>query len=390
MSGRPRAPPAEPPDDDRLNALPLELQLHVANAVGERCDRAALALASPRLLGLAACRQLPSYQGLEMRLAMQNAIDEQLLRRYARRSKATPEGCKRRAGVADLQISCSGRSGWRWSRWSGVPSKPLAAYWNHRLGHWVAATTRPQIRVTVSGTGQRWYLISASSSTEPFSRLAGEHAQAVSDCTVGALLRHGEPHASTVHHYNGGEGAERLVRNEEPDGRVGHYEGESGAERLVRVETPDGGADHYEGEGGAERLVRAWNPAPAVRGERGRRGPGEMVHCEGEQGAERYVRVEQSCSNRVLHFEGEAGVERQVRQEWPDGGVHHYEGEQGAEKLVRREQPDTLGLAFVQHFDGERKRGAAVRLLRLELPYGGVIHFEGETGAEIDVSVRMN
>ena len=49
-----------------------------------------------------------------------------------------------------------------------------------------------------------------------------------------------------------------------------------------------------------------------------------------------------------------------------------------------------LGLAFVQHFDGERKRGAAVRLLRLELPYGGVIHFEGETGAEIDVSVRMN
>ena len=173
-----------------------------------------------------------------------------------------------------------------------------------------------------------------------------------------------------------------MVRNEEPDGRVGHYEGESGAERLVRVETPDGGADHYEGEGGAERLVRAWNPAPAVRGERGRRGPGEMVHCEGEQGAERYVRVEQSCSNRVLHFEGEAGAERRVRHEWPDGGVDHYEGEGGAEVLVRHEQPDTLGLAFVQHFDhGERKRSAAMQLLRLELPYGGVIHFEGEMGA---------
>ena len=88
------------PDDDRLNGLPLELQLHIANAVGERCDRAALILASPRLLGLAACRQLPSYQGLEMSLLVGGAIDEKVLRRYASRSEATPEGCKWLAGVA--------------------------------------------------------------------------------------------------------------------------------------------------------------------------------------------------------------------------------------------------------------------------------------------------
>ena len=53
--------------EDLLSTLPLELQLHIANAVGERCDRAALALASLRLL--AACRELPSCQGLEMSLA---------------------------------------------------------------------------------------------------------------------------------------------------------------------------------------------------------------------------------------------------------------------------------------------------------------------------------
>ena len=61
----------------------MELQLHIANAVGERCDCAAPALASPRLL--AACRELPSYQGLEMSLAfhdvLNGAIDEQLLER---------------------------------------------------------------------------------------------------------------------------------------------------------------------------------------------------------------------------------------------------------------------------------------------------------------------
>eukprot|EP00964_Phaeocystis_antarctica_P106759 scaffold71562_cov48-Phaeocystis_antarctica.AAC.1 len=67
-----------------FNALPVELQLLIVDAVpvGERSGRATLALASPRLL--AASRELPSCQGLEMSLAFHHAlggaIDEQLLR----------------------------------------------------------------------------------------------------------------------------------------------------------------------------------------------------------------------------------------------------------------------------------------------------------------------
>ena len=86
-----------------LSALPLELQLHIADAVGELQDRAALALASPRL-GLSACRELPSYQGPEMslafHLALGGAIDERLLRKFASHPEATPAGCKWLAGAS--------------------------------------------------------------------------------------------------------------------------------------------------------------------------------------------------------------------------------------------------------------------------------------------------
>jgi hypothetical protein len=118
-------------DHDRLNALPLELQLYIAHFVGERCDRAALALASPRLLGLAACRQLPSYQGLEMSLAFHRviggAIDEQLLRAYASRSVGNARKLRRRLK------------------------------WLTRLA--AAAGLRKELRLIVSGTNQTWYLV---------------------------------------------------------------------------------------------------------------------------------------------------------------------------------------------------------------------------------------
>ena len=296
---------AEPlPNDDLLSALPPELQLHVANAVGERCDRAALALASPRLLGLAACRQLPSYQGLEMSLA----IDEQLLRRYVRRSDATPEGCKRLAGVAGLQISCTGRSGWRRS-WSGEPSRS-------------AATARLQIRVIVSDTEQRWYLIRPKRWYLIDARGVGCGIEyEVSDCTVGALLRHGGPRAGTVRHYKGEEGAERLVRSEEPDGKVGHFEGERGAERVVCVDGLPGG---------------------------------EVRHYEGERGAERCVRVEQLPSNHgVFHLEGETGAERQVRHERPDGGVD--QGPAATETSRRRSAGAVLSAGLARVFSPARR-----------------------------------
>ena len=311
-----------PEHDDLLSALPLELQLHVANAVGERCDRAALALASPRLLGLAACRQLPSYQGLEMRLA----IDEQLLRRYVRRSNATPEGCKRRAGVAGLQISCSGRSRPRWSRWSGEPSRS-------------AATARLQIRVIVSDTEQRWYLIRPKRWYLIDARGVGCGIEyEVSDCTVGALLRHGGPRAGTVRHYKGEEGAERLVRSEEPDGKVGHFEGERGAERVVRVDGLPGG---------------------------------EVQHYEGEKGAERCVRVEQLPSNHgVFNLEGETGAERQVRHERPDGGVD--QGPAATEPSRRRSAGAVLSAGLARVFISPARRSstpsAALPLRRAALP----------------------
>ena len=80
-----------------------------------------------------------------------------------------------------------------------------------------------------------------------------------SGSTVGALLRHGgvEPQASTVFHFEGEEGAERVVRVKAASGAlVMHYEGERGAERIVRGEVA--GTDvYYEGERGAERMVRA-------------------------------------------------------------------------------------------------------------------------------------
>ena len=102
---------------DLLSALPQELQLLIAEAVGDRCDRAALALASPRLLGLSACRELPSYQGLEMSLAFHHVlggpIDEQLLRSYASRSEATLEGCEWLAWLAGVAAAGLLQSGTR-------------------------------------------------------------------------------------------------------------------------------------------------------------------------------------------------------------------------------------------------------------------------------------
>jgi len=213
---------------DLFSALPQELQLLIAEAVGDRCDRAALALASPRLLGLAACRELPSYQGLEMSLAFHHVlggpIDEQLLRSYASRSEATLEGCEWLAEVAAAGL---------------------------------------RIRVAVSGTAQKWHLFLM----QP-------------DSTVGALLRDMHFDARTVK-LEGEEGAERMVRSENlPSGQVCHYEGEKGVERVVRRELPnDGAVLHYEGEKGAERMVRIERPS------------GQVSHYEGEKGAERKVRM---------------------------------------------------------------------------------------------------
>ena len=276
-----------PPDDGRLNGLPLELQLHIANAVGERCDRAALALASPRPLGLAACRQLPSYQGLEMSLAFHHAlggaIDDKVLRGYASCSEATPDGCKWLAGVAAA---------------AGLPkckiivSPPLLTD-RHEVWSGLGLVRRDG--------EQRWFLMKPNS-------------------TCGALLqlRRGGAQVRTVHHYAGEEGAERVVRRELPGGKVQHYEGERGAERLVRLEVPGSGRVHcFEGEQGVERLVRCELPF------------GTVQHYADEKGAARLVRVKLP-GGTVIHYEGEEGARRVVRIELPFGGVIHFDGETGS------------------------------------------------------------
>ena len=219
------------PDDDlqTLSGLPLELQLCIADAVGERCDRASLALASP-LLGLAACRELPSYQGLEMSLAFHHvlggAINEQLLRSYASRSEATLEGCKWLAGV---RISTA--SGWR----TALPPSGV----------------RMEIRVVEGIIRERWYLVQWPDRTD------GALLREISRPTPRAEERGVCRYSVTVCHYEGEEGAERLVRNESMATRARlHYTGEKGAERLVCCELLCGVVGHYEGEKGAERLVR--------------------------------------------------------------------------------------------------------------------------------------
>ena len=189
-----------------LSALPLELQLHIADAVGELQDRAALALASPRL-GLSACRELPSYQGPEMSLAFHRAlggaIDERLLRKFASHPEATPAGCKWLAGASAAA-----------GPWPGPAPVRKELRVVVILGH--------EGHETPPCTQQRWYLMQPGSS-------------------VGALVavRNGWPQ-HTAYHYAGVEGAERLVRIEKAGVGVWHIEGKKGAERVTRIELPNG------------------------------------------------------------------------------------------------------------------------------------------------------
>ena len=270
------------------------------------------------------------------------AIDEQLLRTYASRSEATAEGCKWLAGArfdkGQLRSPRSGaarRRAERRLKWLGGAAAPRDP-----------GLRRTGIRVVVSDTEERWYLV------QP-------------DSTVGALLVRHEYDDRKVKHYAGEKGAERMVRCERPSGVVAHFEGEKGAERLVRIDSPDQTSGkmsvcHLEGENGAEHLVRIELPSGEVS---------KVQHFEGgELGTERLVRLELS-SGELQHYEGERDSVRLVRCELPSGEVQHYEGESGAVRLVRCE----LSSGEVQHYEGERDSS---RLVRCELPYGGVIRFE--------------
>jgi hypothetical protein len=289
------------PGQRTLMSRPEELQLGVAAAVEDLRDAASLCFALPPL-GLRVLRTLPRFQDKLMSVALQwvaspsqrfNVIDEALLRRYARERSMTREGC---AWLTVLNAA--------------VESKLCLCMADLVLD---------------SGTHTKWNLMDAEG--------------------VGAKVRMDFPNGLLLH-YEGVDGAERLVLSEYPDGEAQHYEGEKGSERVVQRHLPDGEVQHFGGGKGVERLLRC-------------------VKSDG----------------RVRHYEG-APFERMVREEYPDGQVQHYEGAKGVERMVRAEFPS----GNVNYYEGQAD---AERKVRTEFPYGEVHHFEGEMDAEYLVRVEF-
>ena len=108
-----------------------------------------------------------------------------------------------------------------------------------------------------------------------------------------------------------------------------HLEGEKGAERVVRVDLPSGKVVHLEGERGAERKRRARRPGRATTRAEG---------C-GEARASRHpdagtTAITPTGWSGTMRAEGIGEV---VRVDLPNGEVMHFEGERGAERIVRIE-----------------------------------------------------
>ena len=275
-----------------------ELQLEVARFLTNPSDCAALCLAVPRGLGLAALRhrELPQYKDILVSVALRLAtgelqFDEALLRRYIWDRRMTPGGCEWLTAAAQK---------------AGSP-----------LG-------------IVRSVDQ-----------------SGEELRLTNGGADGALVRQ-KYESGRVVFFEGERNAEREVR-EEDNGFVILYEGEKDAERMVRTEQPNGSFALFEGERLAERMVRFSFPSGTAfvfEGERGTERKVRREHhdswisfYEGEQGAERKVRVEHPDGN-IIFYEGEKGAERKVRHELPQGRVIFFEGERRAERIVREERPD--------------------------------------------------
>ena len=320
-----------------------ELQVEVARFLTDPSDCAALCLAVPRGLGLAALRhrKLPQYKDILVSVAMRLAtgelqIDEALLRRYLwDHRRMTPEGCEWLTAAAQ-------RAG-----------SPLGI-----------------VRSVNQGV-ERWHLT-------------------VGGAGPGALVRKKQPNGLVVL-FQGERDAERCVRKVWPNGIVAFCEGEMGAERYVRLEGPDGTVVFYEGERDAERRVRRTWP------------DGRVIFFEGEKGVERKVREERPCGyvaffegerdaermvravlpgGTVGFYEGEREVERRVRMERSDGTASFYEGARGAERLVRGEFPD--GRVF--YYEGEKGAERGVRLKRSD---GTIAFMESVMGAERTVREEL-
>ena len=111
-----------------IAALPQDLQLEVCKLLTDPYDKASICLADPRL-GLAALRQLPSFQCplTSVALALQSrgakaVIDEALLRRYTADRRATAEGAAWLKAAAE-------RDGWPKHLTVDTMGHPGAAAW---------------------------------------------------------------------------------------------------------------------------------------------------------------------------------------------------------------------------------------------------------------------
>ena len=283
MSRSPRAARTEEdaPPTDWLAELPHELHLRILEGVDDFSDCAAFSLASPRL-GLLALRSgLARFKdplfAVAMRLLLVQrrcadpfvtvsaTLNEVILRRYAADRRASADHFPWLARVSPALCLSSEVTGAGASR---------AEYWRLRRGD-----------------------------------------------ENGASLRRRLLQSGMVQHYEGGRGAERMVRVELADGNVQYYEGEKGAERKVRAEFASGTVTYYAGGKRAERKVRKEFL------------DGEVQHYEGEKGAERKVRAEYP-DGTVKYYEGGKRAERRVRTVFADGKVQSFEGERGAERCV--------------------------------------------------------
>ena len=333
--------PDEPDDAEPCYflKLPQELQLAIFPFVDDWTDAANLCLALPRL-GVLAIRGQLEWQGPLFAIAMWLAssrysgpryqiIDERLFRKYANDPKAD---------AADFE----------WLKKANAAAGSVL--------HLESSVER-----NVRDGDICWRLCKGS---------AGK-----------VLIRVNRVASGIEHFYEGGVGAERLVRKEyySHEGEKisdAYYEGEKGNERLVvRVTGIDGDGKelnyeyHYTGERNAEQLVRV------VRSD------GAVDHYEGQSGLERCVRMESPGGDEVHFYEGEKDAERLVRVEFANGAVSYFEGETGAERMVRTWLLDDA----VSYYEGEKN---AERRVRREYPSGRVEFFEGEHGAERVVHIE--
>ena len=336
--------------------LDRDAQLLIFDAVESRCDRAALCLAMPTV-GLVARRQLPGYRDdplLSVAVALHGkrvmqVVDEGLLRKYAHRLDATPEGC---AGLREV----TAKIGWDLHICCCNPLKWYLCY---------GSLHRVHVRTTHKNGDILCY--------------AGEYAP--------RLIKWKDADGR-VRSYDGVQGKECIILSESvcDEGRkVTHFEGCKGEEHYVRCHYGDKDVDFFEGPRGEERVIRnewhdgvefRWSTFEGPRGEeRLIRGESHIIgkdvrvgHFEGLRHEEHLVRVVET-SGAILHFAGPRDKEYKTKCEHPNGMIEHFEGStRGKECLIKIKHPN----GNVDHHEGPK---GAERLFRTDYPDGNVKHF---------------